>query len=337
MRMEPTRSDPYSRNVIPAASAAAAPPEEPPGVRVVSHGLLVTPYSSLPVCPKAPSMKATLVFPTMSAPAFFKRRATVASESATNSLNAGVPQVVCSPETSKLSLIVIGTPCSGRKSSPRALASSAAAASCNATSRCSSTTAFTAEFATSMRASSNSVSSRDETSLRRIACAASVADWNSRVSCIFFALRSTHDDWFLELRHPRISVLTALDVQLAVVTGWAVAIRVDPARQCLDGRHDIVHRAAMHDRGRVLDLGQIHDREVVVVAGIGVDRKGGMDEDLITIRGVLVAAIAGPVGVSPARSSRPHSSSYSGWMTGPMDSGSKLAAVAVSSATRTPR
>src|SRR5215217_8222507 len=43
MRMEPTRSDPYSRNVIPADNAAAVPPEEPPGVRVVSHGLLVTP------------------------------------------------------------------------------------------------------------------------------------------------------------------------------------------------------------------------------------------------------------------------------------------------------
>jgi len=31
MRIEPTRSDPYSRNVIPAATAAAAPPLEPEG------------------------------------------------------------------------------------------------------------------------------------------------------------------------------------------------------------------------------------------------------------------------------------------------------------------
>src|SRR5215218_10998967 len=287
MRMEPTRSDPYSRNVIPADSAAAAPPEEPPGVRAVSHGLLVTPYSSLAVCPKSASMKATLVFPTIIAPARSSRRTTVASESATKSLKAGLPQVVCSLATLKLSLIVIGTPCSGLKSSPRALASSAAAASCNATSRCSSTTAFTAEFATSMRASSNSVSSREDSSLRRTACAASVADWNSSVSCIF-ALRSTYDDWFLELRHPRISVLAALDVQLAVVTGGAVSIGVDPARQCLDGRHDIVHRAAVHDRGRLLDLGQVNDREVVFVAEIGVDRKGGMDENTFAIRGVLV-------------------------------------------------
>src|SRR5215213_5446241 len=113
MRMEPTRSDPYSRNVIPADSAAAAPPEEPPGVRAVSHGLLVAPYSSLAVCPKSPSMKATLVLPMMIAPARLSRWTTVASQSATKSLKAGLPQVVCSPATLRLSLIVMGTPCSG--------------------------------------------------------------------------------------------------------------------------------------------------------------------------------------------------------------------------------
>src|SRR5215213_5670204 len=224
-------------------------------------------------------MKATLVFPTMIAPACLSRWATVASESATNSLNAGLPQVVCSPATLKLSLIVMGTPCSGPVASPRAVASSVAPASRNATSGRSSTTAFTAEFASSMRASSNSVSSRDETSLRRTACAASLADRNSSVSCIFLALRSTHNDWFLELRHPRISVLAALDVQLAVVAGRAVSIGVDPTSQCLDGRHDVVHRAAVHDRGCVLDLGQVHDREVVFVAEIGVDRQRGVDEN----------------------------------------------------------
>jgi len=37
----------------------------------------------------------------------------------------------------------------------------------------------------------------------------------------------------------------------------------------------------------LLDLRQIHDREVVVVAGIGVDRKGDVNENLLTIRGVL--------------------------------------------------
>src|SRR5215208_4000959 len=289
MRMEPTRSDPYSRNVIPADDAAAVPPEEPPGVRLVSHGLLVTPKSSLAVCPKSLSMKATLVFPTMIAPACLSRWATVASESASKSLKAGLPQVVCSPATLKLSLIVMGTPCSGPVASPRAVASSVAPAPRNETSGRSSTTAFTAEFASSTRASSNSVSSRDETSLRRTACAASLADWNSSVSCIFLALRSSHNDWFLELRHPRISVLAALDVQLAVVAGRAVSVGVDPAGQRLDGRHDAVHRAAVHDRRRLPDLGQVHDREIIGLVGIRADRKGGVYEDPVAMRGVLVA------------------------------------------------
>src|ERR671914_491861 len=99
-------------------------------------------------------MKATLVFPTMIAPACLSRRATVASESATKSAKAGLPQVVCIPATLKLSLIVMGTPCSGPASSPRAVASSAATASCNAASRRSSTTAFSAGLTDSIRVSS---------------------------------------------------------------------------------------------------------------------------------------------------------------------------------------
>ena len=142
MRIEPTRSDPYSRKDSPAATAAAAPPEEPPGVRAGSQGLAVTPCSSLAVCPKSPSMKATLVLPRTTAPAWRSRRTTVASAAATWSAKAGLPQVVWSPATSKLSLTVMGTPCSGPSSPLRAVAWSAAAASASASSARSSTTAL---------------------------------------------------------------------------------------------------------------------------------------------------------------------------------------------------
>src|SRR5215467_12746941 len=47
IRSEPPRSLPSSRAQNPAATAAAAPPEDPPGVREASHGLLVVPNSSL--------------------------------------------------------------------------------------------------------------------------------------------------------------------------------------------------------------------------------------------------------------------------------------------------
>src|ERR687898_480755 len=175
MRMEPTRSDPYSRKLIPAATAAAAPPEEPPGVRAGSHGLAVAPKSSLAVCPKSPSMKATLVLPTTTAPARRSRRTTVASALATWSRKAGLPQVVWSPATSKLSLMVMGRPCSGPSWPPRVVASSAAAASARACSPRSSTTALSPGLTASIRASWASVSSRDESSRTRSIRATSVA------------------------------------------------------------------------------------------------------------------------------------------------------------------
>src|SRR5690349_11034875 len=50
MRIDPAVSPPTSNPVKPAATAAADPPDEPPGVFVTSHGLFVVPYTSLCVC-----------------------------------------------------------------------------------------------------------------------------------------------------------------------------------------------------------------------------------------------------------------------------------------------
>ena len=46
-RIEPPMSEPISSGVKRAASAAAEPPDEPPGVRSMSHGLHVVPNTSL--------------------------------------------------------------------------------------------------------------------------------------------------------------------------------------------------------------------------------------------------------------------------------------------------
>ena len=40
--MDPARSEPISKGVIPVAIAAAAPPDDPPGVRPVFHGFTVS-------------------------------------------------------------------------------------------------------------------------------------------------------------------------------------------------------------------------------------------------------------------------------------------------------
>src|SRR5215213_9266992 len=46
MRIEPPPSLPCASDTMPAATAAPLPPDDPPGVRLVSHGLRVGPKRS---------------------------------------------------------------------------------------------------------------------------------------------------------------------------------------------------------------------------------------------------------------------------------------------------
>ena len=55
VRRLPPRSDPVASHTSPAARAAADPPEDPPQVRAVSHGLRLSPNTSLNVLPPAPN------------------------------------------------------------------------------------------------------------------------------------------------------------------------------------------------------------------------------------------------------------------------------------------
>src|ERR1700736_3231308 len=110
-RIEPPMSLPSSRAVIPVATAAAEPPDDPPVVRAMSHGLLVVPKIGLKVC-QSPARAGVLVLPKITAPAPRSRCTASASRSGTRS-QAATPQVVRMPAVSYVSLIVIGTPCSG--------------------------------------------------------------------------------------------------------------------------------------------------------------------------------------------------------------------------------
>src|SRR5438270_306723 len=110
MRIDPPPSDPVAKGTMPAAMAAALPPEEPPGVRVVSHGLRVVPKTALSVCGFQPN-SGVLVLPTMTAPAA-RRRATSTESSAADgsSRYATDPWLVGRPAASSRSLTPIGTP-----------------------------------------------------------------------------------------------------------------------------------------------------------------------------------------------------------------------------------
>ena len=115
MRIRPPPSEPWAIRTIPAATAAAAPPEDPPGVRPVSQGLRVGPCRRGSVTGRIPN-SGRFVLPTTTNPASRMRRTTKASCCGTKSPNSSEPAVMGSPLTGAPSLIAIGTPANGRSS-----------------------------------------------------------------------------------------------------------------------------------------------------------------------------------------------------------------------------
>src|SRR3954451_13116298 len=90
MRIDPPPSVASASGSIPSATAAAAPPEEPPGLRARSNGLRVAPNSGLSHVPRKP-MTGLLVIPTMIAPAASMRADQVDVKSDRLSRSAGMP------------------------------------------------------------------------------------------------------------------------------------------------------------------------------------------------------------------------------------------------------
>ena len=136
-------SEPSASGTIPAASAAAAPPLEPPAERLGSRGLRVVPKTRLKVWEPAAN-SGTLVRPISTAPARRIRSTTRSSRSGTWSAKSGEPYVVRQPATSWVSLTANGSPWSGPTGQPRARWSSAAAAPARARSSSSDTIAVSA-------------------------------------------------------------------------------------------------------------------------------------------------------------------------------------------------
>src|SRR5262245_53196123 len=126
----------------PAASAAASPPLDPPGVRSRFQGLRDTPKISLKLCQSA-AMGGTLVLPRITAPDSRSRPTTVALRAGTWLTRVVDPAVVLTPSVSKVSLMVAGTPWNGPHHSPLARPSSAARARARAWSAVSVTMALT--------------------------------------------------------------------------------------------------------------------------------------------------------------------------------------------------
>ncbi|MEF9604122.1 hypothetical protein O4J55_17910 [Paracoccus sp. PXZ] len=67
-RIEPPPSEAWATGTIPEATAAAAPPDEPPVERVRSQGLRVAPVASGSVVPRSPNSEV-VVLPSTTSPA----------------------------------------------------------------------------------------------------------------------------------------------------------------------------------------------------------------------------------------------------------------------------
>src|SRR5215213_9009754 len=84
IRIDPAPSVPCARGPSPAATAADAPPDEPPGVRLSCHGLCVVPVTRFVVSPFHPN-SGVLVLPNTTAPEAYVRSMNGASSSGTQS------------------------------------------------------------------------------------------------------------------------------------------------------------------------------------------------------------------------------------------------------------
>ena len=140
---------PSSRPVSPAATAAADPPDEPPGCASRSQGLFVVPKTGL--WSASPGVGGQVGLAEDDRPSRRSRATASASLAGTYPARSGAPAVVRIPAVSSESLMVIGRPCSAPVACPRAVARSAASAAARARSTSSVTTAFSAGFRTSMR------------------------------------------------------------------------------------------------------------------------------------------------------------------------------------------
>src|SRR5262245_39604679 len=114
MRSDPPPSLPWASGTRPAATAAAAPPLDPPAVAPGDHGLRAAGATSVSEYSDRPNSLA-VVLPRLISPASRRRTTTSASTVGTKSANAALPNVVRTPAVRVRSLTATGTPARGRR------------------------------------------------------------------------------------------------------------------------------------------------------------------------------------------------------------------------------
>jgi hypothetical protein len=115
---EPPISDPVASIAVPAASAAAEPPLDPPGAYARCHGLRVTPHSLVQVTGAQQNSGVVVCACTMP-PASMIRCTNGAVCEGTSPRNGGDPRVLGLPAIDASSFTATGSPSSGRASPAR--------------------------------------------------------------------------------------------------------------------------------------------------------------------------------------------------------------------------
>ena len=124
--IEPPVSVPVTNGAMPAASAAAEPPELPPGTQLRSQGFLTAPKKLVSL--EEPIANSSILhLPSITAPSACILETTVASYAGINCSSMREPQVVLTPLVQKISLCSRGMPVS-EAMSPLAMALSASRA-----------------------------------------------------------------------------------------------------------------------------------------------------------------------------------------------------------------
>src|SRR5580704_17134371 len=160
-RIDPPVSVPSDANANPAATAAADPPLEPPGMRSVASGFSTGPYAEFSLeLPIANSSQ--FVLPKITAPAFSIRATAVASYGGTYFSRIFDPQVVVTPRVLNTSFTATGTPASAGSGLPAATIASTRSACAYARSSDSARYAFSFGFCTAIREKYSFASSRAE-------------------------------------------------------------------------------------------------------------------------------------------------------------------------------
>src|SRR6266550_4036463 len=187
MRIDPAPSEPWASGPNPAAVAAPAPALEPPVVIAVFQGLRVMPVSGLSPSPFQPN-SGVVVLPSITPPAFRRRRTTGGSTSGTRCSKMYDPDIVRTPFVKCRSLMENGMPCSGPSAAPFTTACSAARAAAIAASAVTVQKALMTGLRRSTRSSTARVSSTGESFLERISATSSVAGVKHRSAGLMVVL-----------------------------------------------------------------------------------------------------------------------------------------------------